>query len=425
MVSAMEQELILQAREERMKLIASYTKNHQCVVVIKANIPGEFKNNKEAYTLLRLFEQECRKHFEISSYKLIHSADGPYAIIVTPEQANMKQQLIEIETHHPLGRMIDLDYYTNDEKSVSRLDLGLPPRKCYLCDREASLCIREKTHSDKRIFAYIQTQVYAYIQDILEKMVLTSIKTELDLEDKFGLVSPKSQGSHDDMNYVMMLRSAKALLFSFTQMFWIGFDGVNLDQVYEQGKKQGIIAERAMYDVTNDVNTYKGLIFILGMMLLSCGYAMSHEQTIDQIFDNIKFMGRHVFREPVYNTFGEKAYREYNMGGAKAEAEQGYPIVRKCYEQLLQGPLSPEALHMALIDIIRSTDDTVLLKRAGSLEEYHRIKALISNITTYDEQVIRKVTEECIRGHISCGGAADILITAVFLTFFSRQFLSN
>jgi triphosphoribosyl-dephospho-CoA synthetase len=75
--------------------------------------------------------------------------------------------------------------------------------------------------------------------------------------------------------------------------------------------------------------------------------------------------------------------------------------------------------------IIRSTDDTVLLKRAGSLEEYRRIKALISNITTYDEQVIREVTEECIRGHISCGGAADILITAIFLTFFRRQFLSN
>jgi phosphoribosyl-dephospho-CoA transferase len=60
MVVTMEQELILQAREERMKLIAKYIKNHQCVVVIKANIPGEFKNNKEAYTLLRLFEQECR-----------------------------------------------------------------------------------------------------------------------------------------------------------------------------------------------------------------------------------------------------------------------------------------------------------------------------------------------------------------------------
>jgi triphosphoribosyl-dephospho-CoA synthetase len=73
----------------------------------------------------------------------------------------------------------------------------------------------------------------------------------------------------------------------------------------------------------------------------------SHDQTIDQIFENIKFMGRHIFQEPTYNTFGEKAYREYQIGGAKAEAELGYPTVSECYEQLLQGSLSPEALHMA------------------------------------------------------------------------------
>jgi hypothetical protein len=57
-------------------------------------------------------------------------------------------------------------------------------------------------------------------------------------------------------------------------MFWIGYDGTNLDQVYEQGKKQGIIAERAMLMSPMMSTHLKRTVFILGLMLLSCGYAM-------------------------------------------------------------------------------------------------------------------------------------------------------
>ncbi|MFA6627328.1 MAG: citrate lyase holo-[acyl-carrier protein] synthase [Bacilli bacterium] len=421
----MNEDAVLLAREERLSYIQSKLRPNEAVICIKANIPGEFKNYKEAYTLIKIFEIECIHHFSILSKDFFESADGSYMIITIPFVEHIKKMLVNIETKHPLGRMIDLDYFVSNEKSVSRQDLGLPPRKCYLCNKDAAICIREKTHSDKRIFTYIQTQVYSYVQDIIERMVIQSIKTELDLEDKFGLVTPSSNGSHSDMDYMLMMRSAKALLFSFTQMFWIGYDGTSLDTVYVQGKKQGISAEKLMFDVTNDINTYKGLIFILGLVLMSAGYALGHQQTMNDIYENIRIMSRHVFSEPNYHTFGEQAYQEFRIGGARQEAFLGFPTVRHATEILLEtSQITDEILHMTLIDIIRLTDDTVLLKRAGSLEEYHRFKALITSITTYELKTIKEVTEACIRGHISCGGAADILITALFLTAFSREFLN-
>ncbi|MDD4212785.1 MAG: citrate lyase holo-[acyl-carrier protein] synthase [Bacilli bacterium] len=420
----MNEESILAAREDRLTHIRNHLGPNEAIICIKANIPGEYKNSKEAYTLLSIFNIECQQDYIILDKEFVESADGPYILIKTPIDANIKKNLIDIETNHPLGRMIDLDYYVSDEKSVTRQSLGLSPRKCYLCNRDAIQCIREKTHSDKRIFTYIQTQVYAYVQDIIEHLVIRSIKRELDLEHKFGLVTPSSNGSHLDMNYTLMMRSAKALLFSFTQMFWIGFDGISLETIYAQGKKQGLAAEKLMYDVTNDVNTYKGLIFILGLALMSGGYAISHQQTLDGLFDNIRIMTKNIFEESNYQTFGEKAYREYQIGGAREEAYRGYPTVKKAMNTLLEAPIiDDEVLHMTLIDIIGSTDDTVLVKRAGSLEAYRRYKNLITNIKTYDLKTIIEVTEECIRGNISCGGAADILITALFLVDFSRKLL--
>lgn len=417
---------ILLAKEEMLAKVKSLLKSKYAVVLIRANIPGENKNTKEAYMLIRLFEKECLKFLTIKQRELINSVGGPYILLVTPHQEEIKKMLVEIESTHTLGRMIDLDYFFAEGKSLSRGDLGLPLRKCYFCDKDAAVCIKEKAHNEKRIFTYIQTQVYTYVQDILEKIIFGSIKAELDLEDKFGLVTPMSCGSHSDMDYQLMMRSAKALLFSFTQMFWIGYDSTSLEAAYEHGKKLGISAEKLMFEVTDDINTYKGLIFLLGLIIISSGYALSHMQTLDDIFTNVAYMSKNIFSEPMYNTFGEKAYREYKIGGARAEAFQGCPTVHKTFQYLNEVKvINNEALHMSLIKIIGMTDDTVMLKRAGSVEKYQYFKKRITDIKVYDRALIQEVTEESIKANISCGGAADILVTALYLIEFKNKFLTE
>ena len=47
------------------------------------------------------------------------------------------------------GRLVDLDVLWGNEelKSLHRGDLGLPPRRCFVCQEEAKVCGRNRRHS--------------------------------------------------------------------------------------------------------------------------------------------------------------------------------------------------------------------------------------------------------------------------------------
>jgi triphosphoribosyl-dephospho-CoA synthetase len=76
---------------------------------------------------------------------------------------------------------------------------------------------------------------------------------------------------------------------------------------------------------------------------------------------------------------------------------------------------SRETLLMTLIGLIRDVEDTVLLKRAESLDRYLYYRKLIGSITNFDEERIKEITRECIENNLSFGGSADLLIVTIFL----------
>ena len=45
--------------------------------------------------------------------------------------------MVKIEETHPYGRLVDLDVLWGNEelKSLHRGDLGLPPRRCFICQK--------------------------------------------------------------------------------------------------------------------------------------------------------------------------------------------------------------------------------------------------------------------------------------------------
>ena len=175
-----------------------------------------------------------------------------------------------------------------------------------------------------------------------------------------------------------------------------------------------------MFAATKNINCYKGLIFILGFVLASTGYVIKHNQEFEDTFNNVKVMAKDVYNEMSYHTFGEMAYRKYQFGGAREEVSSGVKNVERAYENL--NSLNEENLHMTLIKIIENANDSVMLKRANSMEKYQYYKVLISKIKTYDKLKIQQITNECINNNISCGGAADILITAVFISKFAQMY---
>lgn len=72
-------------------------------------------------------------------------AEGLLAVDA-PAQA-LKAAAIELEQHHPLGRLWDIDIFTPQGKMLSRSAFSLPPRRCLLCEQDARICARERTHA--------------------------------------------------------------------------------------------------------------------------------------------------------------------------------------------------------------------------------------------------------------------------------------
>lgn len=57
----------------------------------------------------------------------------------------LKRAAVEAENSMEAGRVLDIDVLTADGQ-LSRLDMGLPPRKCLICGENAKACARAGAH---------------------------------------------------------------------------------------------------------------------------------------------------------------------------------------------------------------------------------------------------------------------------------------
>jgi holo-ACP synthase len=74
-------------------------------------------------------------------------ADGPFLLMVSPlPGVTLKRMAVRLEREHPLGRLADIDILTPAGEPLSRADLGLAPRACFLCGEPAALCRRRRQH---------------------------------------------------------------------------------------------------------------------------------------------------------------------------------------------------------------------------------------------------------------------------------------
>ena len=163
---------------------------------------------------------------------------------------------------------------------ISRADYNQELRRCMICNHSAIDCMRSNRHSLDDILNHIDTKILNYLKVNIASIVKDSMLSELNLEYKFGLVTPTSNGSHDDMNYAMMLESINVLIPYFLEIFDLGFISKSGENLFEEARIIGIKAEQAMLQHSNQVNTYKGLIYILGFVLLSIGDLIKNNLSI-------------------------------------------------------------------------------------------------------------------------------------------------
>ncbi|MDD4243910.1 MAG: triphosphoribosyl-dephospho-CoA synthase [Bacilli bacterium] len=410
--------LILEDREKRIDYIKTIIDKGFGAITLRANIPGSEKRIPVAYLLVQYYGAILNRLLSRKPL-IIDGFDGPTYIYQVDAEQDYKPQMMEIEEATPLGRFIDIDVYQNSYFSKTRKLL----RKCYLCDNPAFVCNKKQTHPYGELINVIEENVYSEIQKNITNMVKTSMMLELDIHPKFGLVTPYSQGSHPDMDYNLMIKAQAAIMPYLVEMFFKGLKGNDVIKLFKECREIGKLAEESMLKVTGNINAYKGLIFSLGLTLASSGYVISRHLSFPSVFSTIKAMTVDLMQElsTPPESFGVLAYQRYGLGGARYEAAQGYLLVQN---NLASQEISfePASLTMLLIKIIRDCQDTVLLKRAGSMERYQYFKQLVTSIKEYDLEKITEVTNFCIENNISFGGSADLLIVTIFLKLLKQTF---
>jgi holo-ACP synthase len=158
---------VLAAREARVaRRDAALASGARAVVTVTPVMPGPVKDCAIARdvqiaalnALDALFRAEgwaSRVHSHL------HAETGPEAIIaVAADPKAVKWGTVAIEEGHRFGRLFDLDV-TGPDGGLSRRDLDLPQRRCFVCGEPAHACARSRAHPLATLHAAMEDMVDA------------------------------------------------------------------------------------------------------------------------------------------------------------------------------------------------------------------------------------------------------------------------
>jgi holo-ACP synthase CitX len=150
---------LLEAREARARQLASLAGSdpEMTPIVVSTNVPGPDKSPPgldAVFAGARAALLEALPGSRVAAEG--RDALGPWAILACREApASAKARCVGIEASLPAGRLMDLDVYDGEGRQVDRRALGLPPRRCLVCDEPAVDCIRLARHAPSDLNAAI------------------------------------------------------------------------------------------------------------------------------------------------------------------------------------------------------------------------------------------------------------------------------
>ncbi|QQS87337.1 triphosphoribosyl-dephospho-CoA synthase CitG [Fusobacterium canifelinum] len=266
------------------------------------------------------------------------------------------------------------------------------------------------------------------------KLATKALLYEVSISPKAGLVSRLSNGSHKDMDFYTFIDSALSLDNYFSECYIYGqennfYSPSFFKNLRDLGKK----AEKEMYQATDGINTHKGTIFSMGIVISVLASYLKEVDKIDLkiLSEKIKSMCSPLLEELEninnFSTYGEKAFKNYHLTGARGLALSGYDIVLldginklKEFTKILDFETSCILLLFYYISIL---DDTNIVNRAN-FETLKEIQILCENLyeensKSLSKEKIRnemsKLNDIFIEKNISAGGSADLLILTIFV----------
>lgn len=381
-----------------------------------------------------------------SEFKI--SADGPEGWLALGTGARAAKTLaLSVEEGHPWGALADIDATDARGQPLGREDLGLPPRICLVCGGPAAVCAAGAAHGLPELRAAAGTVLArpACTHGRIGRLALQALLEEAAVDPKPGLVTPRSRGSHADMDYFTFLAGAAALAPWFAEAADLGAGLAGFASTEDPGARDlldrlraaGRRAEAAMFEATGGVNTHKGLVFSLGALcaaagcLAARGFVPTAESCCDTAGALVRAAATADFtaasaKPEAELTAGERLYRSSGVLGVRGEAARGFPsALRIGLPRLRSGLAAGLSRNVALAEVLLAlcaeVEDTCVLARGGPEGlEYLRAEAaralgLGGLSTSAGRAAVRNLDEGLIARHLSPGGCADLLAVTDFL----------
>ncbi len=396
-------EQVLLSREERSARQKQLLRRFGAPLVsFTMNIPGPVKDTPLIRFAFRAALRRLETQLGEPLYRqCLYQPTGCEALLAFRQTAPaLKEVCLSIEEGAPVGRLYDLDVLDTDGRKLSRPQ----PRRCLLCGGPAAICARSRAHALEALQLRTEELLRGFAADRLSCLAEEALLSEVSFTPKPGLVDRRTTGAHRDMDLSLFVCSAKALAPHFRRFAAMGMEGASPKALQQAGR----LAEEAMFAATGGVNTHKGAIYSLSLLLSAVGEILTRGGRV------LPTAGRTAAAlPPAKGTHGSAVHARYGVGGAREEAAAGFPSLRRCYETLQrEGPLA------ALLQTMAHLEDTNLYHRGGAegAAYVRRAAAEILNAPYAKwEPLAAELDGELTRRNLSPGGSADLLALALFL----------
>jgi triphosphoribosyl-dephospho-CoA synthase len=267
----------------------------------------------------------------------------------------------------------------------------------------------------------------------LADLAVDALIDEVDLSPKPALVDRRGNGAHTDLHLGLMHASALSLRPAFKKMaeaaLEIGEVALPLREVIGRIGREG---EQAMLSITNNVNTHRGAIWALGLLVTAAALepqsasanVVSRRAARLALLDDL--------HAPKSLSHGAQVALRYGTHGAREEAQLGFPaVLQRGLPQLKRsranGHAEQNAQLDALLAIMTNLADTCVLYRAGE-EGLHAMQqgaqAVLDaggSASLSGRRRLHELDQQLIALNASPGGAADLLAATLLLDRIERD----
>ncbi|MNZ25394.1 2-(5''-triphosphoribosyl)-3'-dephosphocoenzyme-A synthase [compost metagenome] len=265
------------------------------------------------------------------------------------------------------------------------------------------------------------------LADWLADLAVDALIDEADLSPKPALVDRRGSGAHRDLHLGLMHASALSLWPCFKQMAEAALEHGEVGQPLREALGRiGREGEAAMLATTAGVNTHRGAIWALGLLVASVALEpqSSDAQAIALRAARIALIDDRAASHG--DSHGAQVARRYGARGAREEAQLGFPaVIDQGLPQLARsraaGAGEQNARLDALLAIMTTLADTCVLWRAGleglaAMQQGARaVLDAGGSASLAGRRQLRALDARLLQLNASPGGAADLLAACLFL----------